>query len=189
MESVFWQKYLLPLIQNPLLAVMPLHRAQKWEAEAIRSISAAWDTETDEKSGYEFIMRSALSDLIYNLYSHIPSGSSLLPRRALLESERIKLMLCYIQDHFSEDLTLEEIAESASVSKSECLRCFKSIVKTSPCSYVRQYRLQKAAEMLDSSCMKIIDVAEACGFREMSYFAKVFCGFKGMTPSEYRKRR
>ena len=188
-ESVFWQRYLLPLMQNPCMEYAPLCRAQNWSARILQSLTAAWDFCRSEGTGYEFAMRAALSEVIYGIWQHTPADGVAAPRKMLRDSERTKQMLRHIQAHYDEPLTLEQIAASASVSKSECLRCFKSVMQTTPVQYIRQYRLQRAAELLGTGDAKISDVAEACGFREMSYFARAFRQFTGMAPREYQKQQ
>jgi len=189
MESAFWQTYLLPLLNSPALGAVPLRRTAAWEADALRCVAEAWRAEQEERPGHEFALRGALSSLVFELYRRIPAGGSVLPKKLLNEDERLKRMLRYLQEHFAEELTLEKIAASASVSKSECLRCFQSIVRTPPLRFLMQYRLQRAAELLNDPRLKIIDAAEACGFHDMSYFAKAFRRCKGMTPGEYQKSR
>ena len=99
------------------------------------------------------------------------------------------MMLQYIQDNLSGELTAGEIARSASLSESECLRCFRSMLGTTPIQYVRQLRVHRAAELLTSTDWKIADVGALCGFQEMSYFAKTFRAIKGCTPSRYRAEK
>ena len=96
-------------------------------------------------------------------------------------------MLQYIQEHYGGELTLAKIAESASVSENECLRCFRSMIGSTPIQYVKQLRVQKAAELLVSTNRKISDIGAECGFQEMSYFAKTFRELKGCTPGDFRK--
>ena len=60
------------------------------------------------------------------------------------------------------------------------------MVGTTPIQYVKQLRIQKAAELLASTDQRIADIGAACGFQEMSYFAKTFRELKGRTPSRYR---
>ncbi len=57
----------------------------------------------------------------------------------------------------------------------------------SPIQYLREYRLQKAAELLLVTDDKIKTIALNCGFNDMSYFTKSFKEFKGMLPGDYRK--
>ena len=57
----------------------------------------------------------------------------------------------YIARHRGKPLTLNFIAESAHVSKSECLRCFKASLRTAPYQYPTEYRLSRAAEFLHTT--------------------------------------
>lgn len=104
------------------------------------------------------------------------------------DSERTKVMLQYIQEHYSEEISLLKIAESAHICESECLRCFRNVIGYSPIQYVKQLRIQKAAEMLLCTNWKISDIGQECGFQEMSYFAKTFRELKGCTPNAFRKQ-
>ena len=83
-------------------------------------------------------------------------------------------------------VTLEEIAASASVSTSTCLRLFSIIVGTTPVNYLTDYRLQKAAEELQHKGKRTIsDIAYLCGFTDASYFNRCFRKKYGVTPTEY----
>ena len=64
---------------------------------------------------------------------------------------RMQQFLRCIEQRYPEDLTLEDIAQSASVSKSECLRCFQMTLQTTPYKYLMEYRLSKAAELLEKT--------------------------------------
>lgn len=101
----------------------------------------------------------------------------------------MKRMLQYIQEHYTEEIFLSQIAESAHIGESECLRCFQSMIGCSPLQYVKQLRLQKAAELLLSTNLKISEIGMQCGFQEMSYFAKEFRAMKGCTPRDFQNRR
>ena len=101
----------------------------------------------------------------------------------------MKRMLQYIQEHYTEEIFLSQIAESAHIGESECLRCFRSMIVCSPLQYVKQLRLQKAAELLLSTNLKISEIGMQCGFQEMSYFAKEFRAVKGCTPRDFQNRR
>jgi len=97
-------------------------------------------------------------------------------------------MLDYIQQNYAGELTMEEIARSAMISQSECLRCFRNTIGQTPIQYLKSYRVQRASEQLQSTARKICDIGADCGFREMSYFAKTFREIMGVTPGEYRRR-
>ncbi|MBS6396108.1 MAG: AraC family transcriptional regulator [Clostridiales bacterium] len=185
-DSIFWQKYLLSIIENPSLDVLVLSDDQTWGTDAVKCIAEAWNAAEAEAFGYEFVMRDLLSRMILDIFPHIPPYRSVLSDKTIRNNERMKQMLKYMQEHFSEELTLDEIAQSASISKSECIRCFKNIVKTTPIQYLKQYRIQRAAELLASTDLKILQIGTVCGFQEMSYFARTFREFQHCTPLQYR---
>ena len=55
--------------------------------------------------------------------------------------------------------------------------------------YLKQFRVQRAAELLETTEERVADIGAACGFQEMSYFARTFRALKGRTPSQYRAER
>ena len=101
--------------------------------------------------------------------------------------ERMKTMLAFLNENLSEELTLEKIAQSAAISETECLRCFRRNVGMTPIHFLKETRLQHAAGLLRSGEGSISEIAAACGFLDMSYFSRAFRLFYGVTPTEYRK--
>ena len=87
-----------------------------------------------------------------------------------------------------EEVTTASLAASAMISESECLRCFHKTIGLPPMQYLKQFRIQKAAELLISTEKKIGDIGAECGFLDTSYFTKVFRELRGCTPGEYRRR-
>ena len=98
-------------------------------------------------------------------------------------------MLQFIQENYALEIDTGDIARSAAISESECLRCFRSTIGASPIQYLKQFRVQKAAELLLSTGKDIGEVGGQCGFQDASYFTKTFRELKGSTPSAYRRER
>lgn len=188
-ESVFWQGYLRPLLSDGANRCVWLSGNLSWEREALEAMELAWQTCKEELPGFEFLAREGLSRLIFLLFAHHPAARKPPSKKALRDGERVKEMLRFIQEHFPEELTAARIAQSAAISESECLRCFRSVMGTTPMRYLRQFRVQRAAELLETTEEKIADVGAACGFQEMSYFARAFRDLKGRPPSRYRRER
>ena len=184
-DSVLWQKYVEPLIGDPSRPYAHFSGGLPWEQEAIEGVARAWLACAREAEGFEFEVRQQLSRIVFLLLKNSQAAET--PRKARNE-ERAKQMLRFIQANLGEALTLEQIAESASVSENECMRCFRSVLGISPMQYVKQTRLQKAAELLARTDRKIADIGSECGFQEMSYFAKAFREQYGCTPSQFRLR-
>lgn len=187
-DSIIWQKYLEPLLSDPCRPCVYFPQEQEWERTASSAIQEAWQACVSEAEGFELVVRERLSRLVFLLSKYCPAAEKRPSEKALRDGARIKLMLQYIQEHYSGEVTLAQIARSAILSENECLRCFRSMIGCTPIQYVKQVRIQKAAELLASTDRRISDIGEACGFQEMSYFAKTFRELKGCTPGEFRKR-
>lgn len=188
MDSIFWSNYLRPVMENTSLKSIILKPEISWHKDILNSVEAAWQSCRQEAPGYEFAVRNAISQVIFQIASHAGSAAKQASLKALRDETRIKQMLRYIHEHYPEEINLEAIAESAVVSESESLRCFRNTIGTTPIQYLKAYRLQRAAELLKNTEEKIVDIGVQCGFQDMSYFAKAFRTVYRCSPSEYRER-
>ncbi len=187
-DSVFFQNYVQPLMKNTALEGAVLSPRISWQADAIEAIENAWQACAREPIGYEFQVRTNLSQLLCQMQSTFPESGA--PnKKQLRAAERIKNMLRFIHENFARDLNTSDIAGSTGVSDSECLRCFHTIIGTTPIQYLRQYRIQRSAQMLMDTEWPISEIAIRCGFQDVSYFTKTFRELRGCAPSEYRAKK
>ena len=186
-DSVFWQKYLQPLLTDPSRPCAVLRPRVEWQRTAIEAMEQAFRAVVNEVPGYEFKTRAALSELLFQLESHAPAVQAM-PKKALRSADRIKTMLQFIQEHYTEEVSVEQIAASASISPSECLRCFHDMIGTTPNQYLRDQRAQRAAELLCGTGLRVSEIALQCGFQDASYFARAFRQVYGCGPTEYRRQ-
>lgn len=187
MDSVFWQGYVQPLLADASRRWVCFDPKVPWQREALAAVEEAWQACAAEPPGYEFAIRRALSTIVFLLSQNCPPVRKAPSEKSLRDARRMKDMLQYIQEHYSEPLSAADIARSAAVSESECLRCFRSTIGVPPTQYLKQYRVQRAAELLASTVWSAAEVGARCGFPDASYFAKAFRQLKGRTPSEYRR--
>lgn len=189
LDSVFWSKYLQPLLGEGGPECVCLNGSEGWHRSAVQAIEGAWESCAEESQGYEFRVRGELSQLILLLSCRHAPASPAKSEKLLRDEGRIKLMLEYIHRNYAGPLTSAAISGAAAVSESECLRCFRSIIGLPPIQYVTQYRLQRAAELLTSTPeLSVAEVGARCGFQDASYFAKTFHALKGCAPSDYRRQ-
>ena len=189
LDSIFHQGYVQPLLEHPGLEFVPLSPAIPWQNKALTAIEQAWQQHVREQEGFVFAVRDSLSQLVVLLHSSIPGTAPSLGEKALRDGARIKAMLSFIHNHYGSELNTEKIAAVAAVSKSECLRCFRSTIGTTPIQYLKQFRIQQAAQQLLETNSKISDIAAQCGFQDMSYFTRAFQEQMGEIPTRYRKNR
>lgn len=100
----------------------------------------------------------------------------------------IHLCMQYIETHYHEKVTLEQLAERLFLSPAYLSRVFKEETGTAFNDYLNRVRITKARQLLLHEELRIIDVASAVGFEDQSYFTKVFRRVTGMTPLRYRAR-
>ncbi len=186
MLSIYWNRYLLPLIENKSLECVYLSGEIPWQKELLDLAESGWQALANETPGYEFMVREVLSKLIFAISTNISTPKNSPSQKSLRDGERMKLMMQYVTEHFSEEITIAKLAQCAMISESECLRCFHNTIGTTPIQYVKQFRIHKAAALLSPTDLKIVDIGSLCGFQEMSYFAKSFKQVYGCTPTKYR---
>lgn len=180
-KSVFDTKYLSPVLKNKrcdLLVFRPDSDARRTLLKLLAEAAAVQD-----RPHSEFRTRNIFSDIWLLLMREAETRNAPPP----VSQERIQLMLAYIQQHFREKLTLEQIAAAAAVSERECLRCFHDMLNTSPFGYLMDYRVRRAANLLQETDRTVTDIAYACGFFGTSYFGKVFKKSMNCTPGQYRE--
>ncbi|HFA47551.1 MAG TPA: AraC family transcriptional regulator [Bacteroidetes bacterium] len=83
------------------------------------------------------------------------------------------------------NFTAEDLCDQVFLSRSQCHRKLKSLLGMSATEYIRQQRLERAAELLQSQKWRVAEVVLAVGFDHHSYFAKCFREQYGCCPSEY----
>ena len=186
-QSVFHTEYIQPILQNAGLGFLHLKPENPWQARCIAAIEEAWQACVFEPAGYHFTVRNALSRLVVLLNDHAPAPD--FNSRKHRSSERLRTMLKFIHNEFEKELTVADIARSAAVSESECLRCFRSEIGMTPMRYLRSYRIQCAARLLEAGEEQAQEIAARCGFRDVSYFTRVFREEMGLAPGAWRKTR
>ena len=178
-------KYAMDLTENCQLRIFHFSGSEKWEQEVLSKLTALIDLEETRPAFYEYEVLVHLHTIFLAMLRHIKMPAKAITTTA---AERIQVFLQYIALHYAEELTLEDIAASVNVSKSECLRCFHQILQTTPYKYVMEYRLQRATALLEKTDLAIGIIARQTGFQHTSYLGKRFKERTGLSPKEYRKR-
>ena len=136
---------------------------------------------------YDLFLLEQVLGIWRNLLSLFPaSRQGCVDAGERLRDQRMKAMLSYIWEHYTQPITIQDIAASANISKSECFRCFAELSQTTPIEYINQFRLLQAAQALTSTNKSISDICYMTGFNNTSYFTKKFREQYGMTPKAYR---
>lgn len=128
------------------------------------------------------------SELLRFFWLLCESGSIFTVSRSSTENaELIRSALRYINENYSEPLTIDILAEHTHLSRSYFMSCFRRAAGVGAIEYVNQVRASAAERLLRSTKRSIADIAYECGFRNLSNFNRQFRSFAGATPSEYRR--
>lgn len=107
---------------------------------------------------------------------------------AVISRTRLQLMMQYVHAHYSENITLEDIARTANISKSTALHLFQNNLKLTPVKYLINYRLTQAALLLINTEEKIATISNNTGFNNVNHFCRTFKKTYKMTPTDYRNQ-
>ncbi|MBD8068754.1 AraC family transcriptional regulator [Bacillus sp. PS06] len=92
----------------------------------------------------------------------------------------------YMETHYQEDLSLNDIVSVSGLSKYHFTRLFHKAVNDTPIKYLTKIRMNQALDLLKNRDLSIEEVASAVGYTNGNYFSKVFKSVLDVTPSEYR---
>ena len=114
-------------------------------------------------------------------------------KRNLKTSEDLKYAVRkandFIRQHYTEDISLTDIARHVCLSSSYLSRIYKKETGMSTVDQIKKLRIEKAIQLLETSNMKIQDVAMAVGYNSSRYFLAVFRSIVGKGPTEYREEK
>lgn len=102
--------------------------------------------------------------------------------------EAIQKTLDYIEEHIGEDIKIEELAETASLSLFYYQRLFSRLVKKPVREYIKLRRMAIVLEVLQNKNNRILDIALEYGFGSHETFTRAFKEAYGLTPEQYRKK-
>lgn len=102
---------------------------------------------------------------------------------------RLQIMMQFIQEHYRENIRLEDIAATVHIGKSTALQIFHEGIHQSPIAYLIRYRLKQAAILLTSTRKTIASIAEDTGFESSAYFCRKFKELYFTTPTVYRNQK
>ena len=92
-----------------------------------------------------------------------------------------------MQNNFTEDFSVEQLAEMCCLSVGSFRRSFSQCVGMSPVEYRNKLRIQKAVTLLKTGEMTVGEVAQAVGIPDLKYFSKLFKRYTGVSPSAVKK--
>ncbi len=152
---------------------------------AMKELYELWQKDNN----YELLCLSALCRTWHYTLECLSNNEEKLVAKVSSKYEsELKCMISYIQSHYPENISIDDIASHANISRSECFRCFKRLTAKSPVTYINEYRLSCAANLLTSTYDAVTVICTKCGFSSSSYFGKLFRKAYGVSPLVYRSK-
>jgi AraC family transcriptional regulator len=108
------------------------------------------------------------------------AGASLAPARL----RRVREL---IENELARDLSLDDLAAAADLSRTHFARAFRNTTGQTPFAYLRERRTARARTLLATTTLSIAEIATLAGFSSHSHLGRVFRSATGLTPSSYRR--
>ena len=138
------------------------------------------------KSDIQFEVKA--SNIIVNILTDVllSNPDNQFSSNKKIKNERLDTVLEFIENNYSSNITLEDMASAACSSKYHFCRNFKKITGYSPYEYLVKLRINKAKSLLEVADTPIEEIAGIVGFESTSNFIQTFKRFEGLTPLKYR---
>ncbi len=162
----FYERYSLTVNQPLYMVNKLLEMEEQWNRPGARS---------------KLLARSSFYQFVHELLSQLEEQGvhAAVPDLAL---QAVR----YIEEHYSEPITLERLSELLDCSSRMLLRKFKAQFQTSPIDYLIQVRMEQAKQLLSRTRLPIREIAESTGYTDHYYFSRLFKKNAGVPPAEYR---
>lgn len=185
-------------MEYTVLGVEGLEVLTDTEGYALSHITSGWEEITfclklmhqearSGQAGYHLVCQHLLDVILLRLQRQDDLAlASSEPRHKI--SRECDLVRRYIDNHFKENLTLDQLSDIAHINKYYLVHAFRKEYNISPISYLITRRTQESRFLLTNTDYTLSQIAQILGFSSPSYFSQSFRRLEGMSPMEYRKR-
>lgn len=180
-QKNYEKKYVLPIISNKNIPYLILNNNVLWENDTINHIQNIYNISTDKD--FELLFHSEFFSMWCNIYKNLCNLKSTYLNYSTITA--FKKMLSFIQLHYKEKISLDDICLNGNVCKTTCNKIFKTYSGLTPVEYLTEHRLKKAIELMNSPNMTLMQICYECGFSGASYFAETFKKYYGISPKKY----
>lgn len=171
---------LMNAVYSPVLSLT----ANRQSAEHILLALHDLNTQPEPNEHVCNLLSNSLLDIVYREILKLKASNN--PRKQKTE-DLIRSISEYLDEHFMEEITLQQLGEIFHMSHYYLARLFKRETGRSPINYVMHRRIGEAQNLLMNSDMPIGKISESLGFGEHCHLNSMFKKYIGITPSGYRK--
>lgn len=154
--------------------------------EIHHSLCSAWQEWTGGEIAKNLMIKAELLKILTYLNRYFVNGEVDFEavKQKRKELKRLDEVMKYIDAHYMEKLTVEEVASVANMSAGHFSKLFHKIMGQRYIDYIIQKRIQKAKEMLETTELTVVDIAMECGFNNIANFYRTYRKFYQKAPRE-----
>ena len=179
--------FLHPLVDNLKEPVVHICSAHPHHQALLTLFHPLLQLMVQKPLGYELIAKGLLLQFFGTLYQLELIKTNPLYSKSNKKFDVIKTIITYIQTHYHESLSVEDVASVVGYSNEHFIRFFKQEIGMKFTDYLNELRLRHAHRLLLQNEQTITDIALACGFENLSYFCKKYKQIYHMTPKQTQK--
>ncbi|RHG16870.1 AraC family transcriptional regulator [Blautia obeum] len=179
------RKCFQPFLQNSAIPCIYLTGFDENGKEILQKLNQVEEAFDRKRFCYELKIKGLLCEAFAMiLYGHRQELTKFVPAN-LQELERLEKMLNYLNMHFTEVISLQDLADQVHLSREVCCRLFKKMTGKTITGYLEEYRVNKSFSLVQSGQYSMIQITEMVGFSNPSRFASAFRNRFGCNPGEY----
>ena len=179
------RKCFQPFLQNSAIPCIHLTGFDENGKEILQKLNQVEEAFDRKRFCYELKIKGLLCEAFAMiLYGHRQELTKFVPAN-LQELERLEKMLNYLNMHFTEVISLQDLADQVHLSREVCCRLFKKMTGKTITGYLEEYRTNKSFSLVQSGQYSMTQITEMVGFSNPSRFASAFRKRFGCNPGEY----
>lgn len=170
---------------------LPCFRFQQQSRRRVEGIMSEMLEEYEQGAlYYQEVLRIKIRELLLLFMREFATSPGYMEADMVYEKYKALMSeaISYIDGHYCESLTLGEVCKRFAISKTYFCSLFKLITRQTFTEYLTELRLRAAMKLLEERSHSISEISEQLGFSSVSYFSKLFKGYTGCLPKEYRKK-
>ena len=179
------RKCFQPFLQNSAIPCIYLTGFDENGKEILQKLNQVEEAFDRKRFCYELKIKGLLCEAFAMiLYGYRQELTKFVPAN-LQELERLEKMLNYLNMHFTEVISLQDLADQVHLSREVCCRLFKKMTGKTITGYLEEYRVNKSFSLVQSGQYSMTQITEMVGFSNPSRFASAFRKRFGCNPGEY----
>lgn len=188
-EDEWEEQYMEPFLNQTLMFKNILHPEDAGYREIRDVIQKAVNAGLEQAPGWYVTCKLLMLEIFRLAACHrlLRPAKEVVSAASTRKIARYKTIVTYMEKHYQEPLSLEQLSGLISCNDQYLCRFFREIAGVSPIRYLISYRLEQACSLLARTSQPVTDIALECGFENISYFIRKFREEKGCTPREYRR--